>query len=136
MILECRSKTTFPLLSVIRDKRPFSSYSYILFPPEKLLGNKISKIRKEKGYSQIKFAELLGISTNALSLIETGNGFCTAETLEKILINLDLEPNELFSFDTLKSNEEIYNNIIKKLNIIKSKRENLEIIDTILNKLL
>ena len=55
-------------------------------------------------------AELLGISTNALSLIETGNGFLTAETLEKILTNLNIEPNELFSFDSLKSNEEIYDN--------------------------
>ena len=103
---------------------------------KKLLGNKISKIRKEKGFSQIQFAELIGISTNALSLIETGNGFCTAETLEKILTNLDLEPSELFSFNIHKSNEEIYNNIIKKLNTIKSNRENLEIIDTILSKIL
>ncbi len=55
---------------------------------KKLLGAKISRIRKEKRISQMKFAELLGISTNALSLIETGKGFLTAETLEKVLENL------------------------------------------------
>ena len=48
---------------------------------KKLLGAKISSIRKERGYSQIQFAELLGISTNALSVIETGNGFLTSDTL-------------------------------------------------------
>lgn len=73
-----------------------------------LLGAKISQIRKEKGGSQMKFAEMLGISTNALSLIETGNGFLTAETLEKVLINLNVEPDELFSFGGIKSNDELY----------------------------
>lgn len=63
---------------------------------KKLLGAKISQIRKERGFSQIKFAEMLGLSTNALSIIETGNGFLTAETLEKILEKLNLEPDELF----------------------------------------
>ena len=31
---------------------------------------------------------MLGLSTNVLSIIETGNGFLTAETLEKILEKL------------------------------------------------
>ena len=65
---------------------------------KKLLGAKISQIRKEKGISQMKFAEMLNLSVNALSIIETGNGFLTAETLEKILKHLELEPEDLFSF--------------------------------------
>lgn len=99
---------------------------------KKLLGAKISRIRKEKGYSQIQFAEMLGLSTNALSIIETGNGFCTAETLEKILLNLELEPDELFSFGGMKSDVELYQNIIKNLDIVKSDRTKLAIIDKIL----
>jgi DNA-binding helix-turn-helix protein len=78
---------------------------------KKLLGAKISQIRKERGFSQIKFAEMLGLSTNALSIIETGNGFLTAETLEKILEKLNLEPDELFSFGGIKTNEELHSNI-------------------------
>ena len=96
---------------------------------KKLLGAKISRIRKEKGYSQIQFAEMLGLSTNALSIIETGNGFLTAETLEKILLKLELEPDELFSFGGIKSEEELYKNIIKNLETIKSERTKLVIID-------
>jgi len=103
---------------------------------KKLLGAKISRIRKAQGYSQIKFAEILGISTNALSIIETGNGFLTAETLEKILKNLNLEPDELFTFGGLKSNEEIYENILKNLNIVKSDRIKLSVIDSLLKTLL
>ncbi len=99
---------------------------------KKLLGAKISRIRKEKGYSQIQFAEMLGLSTNALSIIETGNGFLTAETLEKILLKLELEPDELFSFGGIKSEEELYKNIIKNLETIKSERTKLVIIDKLL----
>ena len=99
---------------------------------KKLLGAKISRIRKEKGYSQIQFAEMLGLSTNALSIIETGNGFLTAETLEKILLKLELEPDELFSLAGIKSEEELYKNIIKNLETIKSERTKLVIIDKLL----
>ncbi|HIU86996.1 TPA: helix-turn-helix transcriptional regulator [Candidatus Spyradomonas excrementavium] len=58
---------------------------------------------------------MLGLSTNVLSIIETGNGFLTAETLEKILEKLNLEPDELYSFGRIKTNEELHNNIFKKL---------------------
>lgn len=103
---------------------------------KKLLGSKISQIRKEKGFSQMKFAEMLWISTNALSLIETGNGFLTAETLEKVLENLNVEPDELFSFGGVKSEEELYQNILKNLEIIKSDRSKLAAINTIIKTLI
>lgn len=103
---------------------------------KKLLGAKISQLRKEKGFSQMKFAEALGISTNALSLIETGSGFLTAETLEKILLHLNIEPDELFSFGGTKTNDEIYKNILKNLKTIKTNRTKLTTIDTILKTLI
>ncbi len=103
---------------------------------KKLLGAKISQIRKEKGFSQIQFAEMLGLSTNALSIIETGNGFLTAETLEKILEKLELEPDELFSFGGIKSDEELYLNILKNLETIKSDRTKLAVISNILKTII
>lgn len=103
---------------------------------KKKLGIKICSLRKEHGYSQMQFAELIGISTNALGLIETGKGFFTDKTLEKILTHLNIEPKELFSFDFLKSDEELFNDIIRKLNIIKNNREKLEIIDIMLSKVI
>ena len=103
---------------------------------KKLLGAKISKIRKEKNISQIQFAEMIGISTNALSLIETGNGFLTSETLENILEKLNLEPDELFSFGGLKTDEEIYKSVIKNLEIIKTNRTKLLVVNNILKILI
>ena len=103
---------------------------------KKLLGAKISQIRKERGFSQIKFAEMLGLSTNALSIIETSNGFLTAETLEKILEKLNLEPDELFSFGGIKTNDELHKNILKNLETIKSDRAKLVVVDTLLKSLL
>jgi len=95
---------------------------------KKLLGNKISGIRKSKGYSQMQFAEMLGISTNALSLIETGNGFLTAETLEKVLDKLNLEPDELFSFGINKDEKEIYSDILKLLENVKNDKQKLSVV--------
>ena len=103
---------------------------------KKLLGAKISQIRKEKGISQMKFAEMLNLSVNALSIIETGNGFLTAETLEKILKHLELEPEDLFSFGGLKTNEKIYIGILKKIKIIKDDRAKLITIDSILKNII
>lgn len=103
---------------------------------KKLLGAKISSIRKERGYSQIQFAELLGISTNALSVIETGNGFLTSDTLEKILIKLNIEPDELFCFGGVKTDEEIYLNILKNLDVIKNNRNKLLLVNNLLKSML
>ena len=79
---------------------------------------------------------MLGLSTNALSIIETGNGFLTAETLEKILEKLELEPDELFSFGGIKSDEELYQNILKNLETIKSDRTKLAVISNILKTII
>lgn len=103
---------------------------------KKLLGAKISQSRKLRGFTQMQFAEMLDISTNALGIIETGNGFLTAETLEKILFHLDIEPDELFSFGGVKSNEDLYQNILKYLETIKNDRNKLTVINSILKNLI
>ena len=79
---------------------------------KKLLGNKIQELRKSKGFSQSEFAEKIDISVNGLGVIETGKGFLTADTLEKILNVLNLEPEELFSFGSAKPEKEIYQDVL------------------------
>ncbi|MBO7672196.1 helix-turn-helix transcriptional regulator [bacterium] len=102
---------------------------------KKLLGARISSLRKLHGYTQMQFAEMIGISTNALGIIETGNGFLTSETLEKILSSLNISPEELFSFGGIKTNEEIYYNILKNIEIIKNDRHKLNALDCIVKNL-
>ena len=42
---------------------------------EQKVGNKIRLLRRNKGYTQQKFAEILGLSTNYLSDVERGKSF-------------------------------------------------------------
>ncbi len=102
----------------------------------KQLGLRIKYLRKQRGFSQEKFAEALNIATTSLSYIETGRGFMTLETLEKMASVLDVEPYEIFQFVSLKTNQEMYNYILNKLNLIKDDNEKLKIVYTILKNIL
>ncbi len=78
-------------------------------------GRRIKEIRKKRGFSQEKLAEIVDIEQNTLSCIETGNNFCSAETLEKIIAALEIEPFELFDFGHQKDNETLLVEINKML---------------------
>ena len=64
----------------------------------KELGLKIAYYRKKKGYTQAQLAEIVGISSNYLSLIERGNKgqSYSMETLFKIAEALEITVSELF----------------------------------------
>ena len=49
------------------------------------IGKQIKKLRIDNGYTQEKLSELIGISQRALSSIESGKNFISAETLENLL---------------------------------------------------
>ena len=51
---------------------------------KKLLGKKIQKIRKTRGITQEKLAELVELDTSSISHIENGKYYPSAENLEKI----------------------------------------------------
>lgn len=102
----------------------------------KQLGRRIQYLRKQKGYSQEKFAEAIGIATTSLSYIETGRGFMTLPTLEKMASILDVEPYEIFQFVSLQSNAEMYEYLIKKIDSIKEDNEKLKMVYTFLKNIL
>ena len=52
---------------------------------KKVLGKRIKDLRKAKGLTQEKVAELIGIETKSFSNIETGKVFPIAENLNKIM---------------------------------------------------
>ena len=79
------------------------------------IGKRIKELRKKKNLSQEKLSEMIDISQNALSCIETGDNFFTAETLEKIIKIFDIEPEELFCFGHHKSQENLLQEINKML---------------------
>ena len=64
-----------------------------------ILKNRLKEARAEKGLSQAALAELVGVSRNTISSIETGQ-FCPTAKLALVLcIALDRTFEELFYFD-------------------------------------
>ena len=94
----------------------------------KQLGKRIQYLRKQKGLSQENLAEALNIATTSVSYIETGRGFMSLNTLENLAKALEVEPYEIFQQVTIHSNEEMYNYLIKKLEIIKTDSQKLKLI--------
>jgi transcriptional regulator with XRE-family HTH domain len=102
---------------------------------KKQLGNRIQKMRKAKGLSQEKFAEMIGIAVSSLSAVETGKSFMSFPNLEKVMDVLDIEPYELFVFGKEKSSDIMYDDILKKIAAIKDNKKKLHLIAEILDHL-
>ena len=62
------------------------------------IGESIQKLRKQKGFSQIKLAKISGINQTYLSLIENGNRNPSLQILEKICDSLDTKLPFIFWF--------------------------------------
>ena len=58
--------------------------------------NNIATIRKEKGFSQKEFAEMVGISANWMSHIESGNRRPSIKTIETIAGCLGVSVKDIF----------------------------------------
>jgi transcriptional regulator with XRE-family HTH domain len=69
-------------------------------------GNRIRSIRKQRGLTQEKFAELVGISVDFLHLIERGINAPSFEVLEEMGRKLKMPVRELFDFRTAKTRAE------------------------------
>ena len=93
---------------------------------KKTLGEKFKRVRKQRGYTQEQLAELIDISPRNLSKIEVGACFVTAETLERLLVALDVSTEELFANDHIKEPDELLADINSKLDTIKKDQHKLE----------
>lgn len=102
----------------------------------KQLGKRIQYLRKQKGFSQEKFAEAINIATTSLSYIETGRGFMSLPTLQKMTEVLDIELYEIFQFVSVKTNDEMYKYLTQKLDSIKNDSDKLKTVYTILKNIL
>ena len=83
----------------------------------KIFGENVKRYRKQQGFSQEQLAEKLEISTNHLSVIETGTKFVTYKLLEKIILELDVLPSSLFqSTQTALNDNSLQNKINSVIN--------------------
>jgi putative transcriptional regulator len=65
---------------------------------ELVLQNRVKEARVQAGLSQAQLAELIGVSRNTISSIETGQFSPTAKLALTICIALDKKFEELFFF--------------------------------------
>lgn len=99
-------------------------------------GEKIKRMRQNRGLTQEQLAEAVDISQRALSAIERGENFVTSETIDKLLKALNTTSEELFSLNHLKSQTELLEEINKNLSKLAHKPEKLEIVYNITKSLL
>ena len=95
---------------------------------KKTLGEKIKRVRKRKGFTQEQLAEMIDIAPRNLSKIEVGSCFVTAETLEKLLVALNVTTEELFANDHIKAPKELLSEIYEQLDSIQNNQQKLETI--------
>ncbi|MDR0908745.1 MAG: helix-turn-helix domain-containing protein [Spirochaetaceae bacterium] len=63
---------------------------------KEVFGRNVRFYRKNRQLSQERLAEILGITNNHLSNIETGNCFVSGELLEKLSASLGVSASALF----------------------------------------
>lgn len=100
------------------------------------LGKNIKKYRKLRGLTQEKVAELIDVEVRTLSLIETGNNFVSAKTLNKLSQTLNVSPSDLLEDANCSNCERLYQDAQKALELLKENPAKLKALNYILNGLL
>ena len=102
---------------------------------KRTLGKNIKQYRQLKGLSQEQFSELLDISQQSLSKIERGKNFLTSETLEKIPKLLDISVYELFMNEEEYTSDDVLNDILRYLSVLKNQPEKLEFVRKLIKEI-
>lgn len=89
------------------------------------LGSKIKRLRLKHKLTQEQLAEKMQIAPRTLCGIENGENFVKAETLAKLCEVFNITSFELFAFDHIKPQEELIDEIINDIKMLKS-REKIE----------
>ena len=93
---------------------------------KKLLGERIKRLRKNRGLTQEQLSEIIDITPRNLSRIEVGESFVSADTLDKIIEALSVTAEELFAYENIKEPKELLADIYTALDEIKTNKQQLE----------
>ncbi len=95
---------------------------------KKSFGKNLQKYRKYRGLTQEQLAELIGVDVTSISSIETGKYFPSADNLCKLTDVLQLQFTDLFEFDSMCNEEQIFDDIIKIVTSFKNDKKRLNTI--------
>jgi transcriptional regulator with XRE-family HTH domain len=91
-----------------------------------LLGARIKELRKLRGLSQEKLAEMINIDPKHLSRIEVGRSFPSMDTLAAIAKSLKMELKDFFEFShQKKSSQEMTKEICSLINEVGEDKQRL-----------
>ena len=93
----------------------------------KIFASRVKEARINKGFSQEKFAEMLGIGVSTLSKIECAKSYPTPDTMNKIINTLEIEPYLLFMDSNQVDSEKMYKSIISKIKDLKANETKLKV---------
>ena len=82
-----------------------------------IIAHNLKKNRKRCGYSQSKLAEIVGVSTHHIAMIETARDYPKMDLVERLANALDMEIYKLF-IDPLSPPEEmerLYQSVAKNI---------------------
>ena len=65
---------------------------------KKLLGSRLKELRKRKGLTQEKLAELVELEPASICNIENGYNYPSLQNLEKIVTTLEVTFSDIFNF--------------------------------------
>lgn len=74
---------------------------------DNVFGNRLKKLRTEKGYTQKEFAQLVGVSTSAIGMYEQGRREPENAVLTSMCKLLNTTPDYLIGFSSPKEEQEI-----------------------------
>lgn len=86
---------------------------------KKNIGYRVKQIRNNRGMTQETLSELIGIDPSALCRIENGQTYPKINTILSIASSLDIELYILFLDDKSFSIEAMYDDMLKKIEILK-----------------
>lgn len=88
---------------------------------KKKFGRRVKELRKSKGYTQDKVAELINLEPPNISKMESGTHFPLPENIEKLADALNVQVKDLFDYEHIESKEVLVEKINEFLNIAELK---------------
>lgn len=86
-----------------------------------LFGQKLKKLRTERGITQEKLAEMIGIEPGTIGMIEIGKRATSFKTLQKIVETLDINYSELFDIREANTPNALQSLILKETENLNTK---------------
>jgi transcriptional regulator with XRE-family HTH domain len=72
-----------------------------------IIGQRVKKLRKERNMTQMMLSQLSGISQQAISNMETGRNYPSAETIRLLARVLEVSTSELLGEDAILSEHKL-----------------------------